>query len=90
MNVQQIKPYYYWDNNFVTDNQETLQQCYEKYGIGRQKIPNSPCMMDVIFLDDTRSFGNSWCLKAYHKNKGTNIPVRLCENDKVYGQCPYI
>lgn len=83
--------YYYWDKNFTNESSETLEECYNKYGMGRQKVPinNVNYTMDVIYLDEERKFDYSWCLKVYNKKRGTNIPVRLYEDKKVYGSCPY-
>lgn len=75
--------YYYWDDQFVTSTGETLGYCYEKYGAGYQDIGKG-IRMECIFLDINKSFGNSWCLRAYQR--GRNVPIKLYEQHKVYGK----
>jgi len=83
--------YYYWDNEFKTELGETLMECYQKYGLGKQNIKRNHLnyIMDVIFLDDRLNYGNSWCLKMYNKKRGTNIPMTLYEEHKIYGPYPF-
>lgn len=45
---------------------------------------NVKYMMDVIYLDTGRKFGNAWCLKMYDKKRGTNVRMTLYEMHKVY------
>lgn len=84
--------YYYWNDEFKTEKGETLIECHRKYGLGKQRITKNYIhyIMDVIFLDERKTFGNSWCIRLYNKKRGTNIPVTLCEPDKIYGQCPLL
>ena len=84
--------YYYWDKEFTNYQGETLLECRDKYGFGSQKVPilDVEYIMDVIFLDKRHSFGNSWCLRLYDKDTDLNMPVKLYENNKVYGPCPQI
>jgi hypothetical protein len=77
--------YYYWDNNYINDKGENLQECFDKYGTGIQNM-NKQVRYEVIFLDETKSFGNSWMLRAYSRQTGDNVPVTLYEKDKVYGK----
>ena len=86
----QPPPYYYWCDEERNRDGESLQQCLEKYGIGRQTLPHlgAGIWMTVIFLSAKRSFGNSWCLSCIHRPSGVNVPVRLYENRRVYGTAP--
>jgi len=77
-------PYYYWDSNFVNNQGETLEQCANKYGIGKQNL-SKKIIMEVIFLNESKDFGYSWCLRSYNKATNNNIPVKLYENNKVEG-----
>ncbi len=79
--------YYYWDDKTTNNLGEHLHQCVEKYGLGTQKLRGKYTTMTVIYLDDQKSFGNSWCLKVIRKGK--NIPMTLYEENKMYGPCPY-
>ena len=81
--------YYYWDNEFRTkDKEECLQTCADKYGIGHQKLFGIG-VMDVIFLDSSKSFSNSWCLRMYSNKKKTSVPFTLYEPNKVYSRYPF-
>lgn len=83
--------YYYWDKNFTNKYGETLQECYDNYGIGKQKlsIRNINHTMDVIYLDEKQDFGYSWCLKVYNKKRGINVPVTAYEMHRVYDPYPF-
>lgn len=79
--------YYYWDNEFYNKEGQTLRQCLDQYGIGKQKLGKG-VVMEVIFLDKKKDFGYSWCLRCYNKESGKNIVVRLYDNSRVYGPPP--
>ena len=80
------EPYYYWDETYQSNEGKTLQECFDAYGTGTQKFLRRSARMEVIFLDATRDFGNSWMLRCYHTATGENIPVTLYEPNKIYGQ----
>uniref|UniRef100_A0A6C0JTZ9 Uncharacterized protein n=1 Tax=viral metagenome TaxID=1070528 RepID=A0A6C0JTZ9_9ZZZZ len=73
--------YYYWDDEMTNKKGETLQQCFEKYGTGVQKdkLDNIKFIMDVVYLDDTYSFGYSWCLRMIDARTRKNIKMRQYE-----------
>lgn len=80
--------YYYWDYSFLNNQGLTLKECFVNFGTGTQNL-NKQIRMEVIFLDDTQDFGNSWCLRCYDRSTKQNIPVRLYEqkpHNKVYGR----
>jgi len=79
-----INKYYYWDNSEKNKNDETLQECFDKYGTGIQNL-NSFIMMECIYLDDKQDFGYSWMLRCYDIQTGKNVPVKLYEQHKVFG-----
>ena len=78
--------YHYWSKIFKTTQGKTLEECYQEYGTGSQYL-NPFTVMEVIFLDEARSFGKSWVLRCFSSITGENIPVRLYEADKVAGYC---
>ena len=82
--------YYYWDPLEKSKNGETLSECLALYGTGSQNL-NKHVRYDVLFLDESRSFGNAWMLRAYNRSTKDNVPVTLYEKNpehKVYGKCP--
>lgn len=79
--------YYYWDENFRSNGGLTLQECLNKYGIGKETMGRG-IDYQVIFLDEKRDFGYSWMLRCYRRKTGENVPVRLYEQHKVVGVTP--
>jgi|LakMenE18May11ns_1017448.scaffolds.fasta_scaffold9958587_14 hypothetical protein len=84
----QNRTYYYWDDCFYNKNGLSLRDCYNRYGLGKQQICNDALTMEVIFLDESKSFGNSWALRVYDR-QNKNVPLRLYEKDKIYGKFIY-
>lgn len=78
--------YYYWDPNFRTQTGETLVYCYQQYGTGTQKMNKNGICMEVIFLDQRRTFANSWVLRCYDLANGVNVPVKLYLGLEVVGR----
>jgi len=81
-------PYYHWNNSFTNEDGLSLEDCYKQYGLGKKKIFNNTCTMEVIFLDKNKCFGKSWMLKIYDR-RNLNVPVKLYENDIFYGEFKY-
>ena len=84
----QNRTYNYWDDCFYNKNGLSLRDCYNLYGLGIQQICNDTLTMEVIFLDESKSFGNSWALRVYDR-QNKNVPLRLYEKDKIYGKFIY-
>jgi hypothetical protein len=76
--------YHYWDDDFKTDKNESLQECLNLYGTQVVRHP-SGYKYKVIFLDDARDLGNSWMLWS-KTLRGKNIPVKLYEEHKTLGK----
>lgn len=81
--------YYYWSTTFCNENGDNLEICFNKFGTGTQVLPfGENFIMEVVYLDERKDFGNSWCLRCYNKQTGKNIPVGLYEknpDEKIYG-----
>lgn len=80
--------YYYWSNTTTNKDGENLETCLEKYGTGVQKLNGNRFIMECIFLDESRSFGNSWCLRCYNAKTKVNVVMKMYEenpDEKVFG-----
>ena len=80
------KPYYYWDFAYRSKDGKTLQECFDSFGTGVQKLQLDDIVMEVIFLDAKRGFNNSWVLRCYSETTGINVPVRLYEENRINGR----
>lgn len=76
--------YYYWDDNYRTEDGLTLQECHEQFGTQVASLTRKgfrhAYKYKVINLDKSKSLGKSWMLWMKN-NKGVNIPVALYEKD---------
>ena len=51
----------YWDDSFKNTLGEDLTTCMAKYGVGtEQGDAQSDFTVVCVFLDEKKSFGNSW------------------------------
>lgn len=85
------KPYYYWSNTFRNKKGESLSICLEKYGTGVSILPPKigNFVVEFIFLDKSRNFAKTWCLRCYDLETGINLPVKIYEenpDEKIYGK----
>ena len=70
----------YWSDEFRNKNGEDLDTCLRLYGWGVNRDVQRALKITVIFLDDTRSFGNSWLIRMDERN--TFCRVRLYAEDE--------
>lgn len=75
----EVEPYFYWDDSLRTKDGLSLQECLERFGTGVQQA--SQFYYKVVFLDESKSFGNSFMLWARHNVTHQNCYVRLYEKN---------
>ena len=55
---------YYWSDAFRNNTGETLETCLQKYGSAKDYCPVKDMGIQVVFLDDRKTFSNSFLTKC--------------------------
>ena len=74
----------YYSEVFRNKENESLEECLEKYGTGSQSGDTKNGVRvrtHLIYLDDTRSAGCSWLFRIEKQAGRTFIPARLYRDD---------
>ena len=74
----------YYSEVFRNKENESLEECLEKYGTGSQSGDTKNGVRvrtHLIYLDDTRSAGCSWLFRIEKQTGRTFIPARLYRDD---------
>ncbi|MAT10129.1 MAG: hypothetical protein CMM02_03885 [Rhodopirellula sp.] len=72
---------FYWSDDFKSRNNETLQHCFNTYGVGGWMSRSRDMVAALIFLDETRSACNSWLLGVKHFRSNKQADVALYQNE---------
>lgn len=75
--------WHYWNSNFKNNNEESLEMCFEKYGLGWEVTANPNIKIVVVYTENTQNPHQAWVLSIFHSEENRQMKSKRYENEGI-------